>query len=146
MRKHISKHFRHLRSIHSKPEEIALGFAIGTFIAVLPTFGLGALIGVLVILVKKDINKLALFAAFAVWNPLVLIPINTISYQIGDLLLQGSPLLQVDIEYADRLYRITKRLLAGSLLVSSFLSVLSYTIVYRGMRPIELPANDTHKP
>jgi uncharacterized protein len=127
----LKRHIEDLRSINSTPHEIALGFALGTFVAILPTFGLGVLIGVLIIFLKKDVNKLALFAAFAVWNPIILVPINTLAFHIGDTLLQGAPIIEYYVSLANQVFHFTRRLLIGNIILSTMLTGISYYLVKR---------------
>src|SRR5690606_31228748 len=67
-------------------KQLALGFALGTFIAVLPTPGFGVLIGIFLVFLFKRINKYTMLFSFAVWNPLFLTPIYLLSYKIGSWL------------------------------------------------------------
>jgi uncharacterized protein len=129
--KKIKKVFDGLSKQNSTPHQIALGFAIGTLIAILPTFGLGVFIGFLVIFIKKDINKLALFAALAIWNPIVLLSVNALAYQIGDNILHTVPVVEYDISFANQLYQISRRFLIGNGILAAIISPISYLIVRR---------------
>jgi len=129
-RKKLKKHFDDVLAIKKTPHEIALGFAIGTAIAVLPTFGLGILIGLLIILILKDVSKLAMFVAFAFWNPILLIPLAGLSYALGDFLLKGDPIIHFRIELLNQIFIYTRRFLVGNIIITIVLTILSYYIVY----------------
>jgi uncharacterized protein len=128
-KKKLREHFREVIEVKTTPHGIALGFAIGTVIAVLPTFGLGALVGLLIVLIFKRISKISLFLAFAFWNPLILIPLTGLSYFIGNFLLQGEPVIKFKIEIINYAFIYTRRFLVGNLIVSTTAAILSYFIV-----------------
>jgi len=126
----IRKHFREVIKIKKSPFSIALGFALGTFLAILPTFGFGILIGLLIILIFKNISKVAMLAAFAIWNPLVLVPLAAASYKLGDIILADIPVRTLRFEILNRAYIYSRRYLVGNFIISLVSSILSYVIAY----------------
>ena len=126
----IKKHFHEVLEIKTTPNEIALGFAVGTGIALLPTFGLGFLIGLLVVLIFKNVSKLSMLIAFAVWNPLFLIPITTLSYFIGDMILADEPITRFRFELLNQFYTYSLRYLIGNLIITIIATVVSYSVVF----------------
>lgn len=120
-----------LRAMQATPHNIALGFSIGTFIAILPTFGTGIFFGLLVALLYKKLNKLALFIAFAIWNPFVLIPLSALAFQIGNFIFQGVPVVEYEVSIFYEFFSITRRLLVGSLILATIISGSAYIILYR---------------
>jgi uncharacterized protein len=123
-------HLDEFKTLRTEPHQVAGGFAIGTFIAILPTFGLGALLGLLIILLFKNVNKMALFSAFAVWNPFVLVPLYGVAYAIGDALFQSSPVVSYEIPFLYQLFHLTRRLLVGNFILALALSLVSYVIIF----------------
>ncbi|MFH0860273.1 MAG: DUF2062 domain-containing protein [Candidatus Altiarchaeota archaeon] len=119
---------RTLRAKRS-PHSIALGFAIGSFIAIMPTPGFGTLLGLLVVLLYKKVNKLSVFLGLAFWNPLTLVPLYILSYKIGDMLLAPVPVVDYDIGVMYAGYHLTRRFLLGNLILSTLLSTVSYAAV-----------------
>lgn len=115
--------------LNSTPHEIALGFSIGAFIAILPTPGFSVLIGVLIAILYKKINKYALFGALALFNPIMMIPLYTLSYKIGDLFLSTQPITTFEIIFLNTVLTYTKRYLLGAVIVASIGSTISYFIV-----------------
>ena len=101
LKKFLKHHFHEIVKIKKSPQEIALGFAIGSFIVLLPTPGFSILIGLLIMLLFTRINKFSLFAAMAVWNPLTLVPIYWLSYRIGDILFGALPVIKYDVVILD---------------------------------------------
>jgi uncharacterized protein len=133
-RKIISKirhHFHEVLKIKKSPHSIAMGFAIGTFIAILPTFGLGLILGLIVVLIYRNVSKIALVAAFIVWNPLILTPIYFFSYQVGDFIFGELPVVEYDIKFFERIYNLTRRVLVGNTIISALFSIMSYFLVKR---------------
>ena len=129
-REKLKKHFKEIIEIKDSPKSIALGFAIGTAIAVFPTFGLGALIGLGIILIFKKVSKVSLFVAFLIWNPFVLAPLTLIAYKIGDFLLGGNPILTSNLRFLEILTNYSKKYLLGNLIITLVASSVSYVFIY----------------
>lgn len=108
------------------PHDIASGFAIGTFIALLPTFGFSILLVFAFLAIFPSINRPAALLSLAIWNPFIQVPIYTLSYQIGDMLFGSLPVLSYEFELLNQIYSFTRRFLIGHLLVATILTILSY--------------------
>ena len=126
----IKHHFEEVIQIKTSPHSIALGFAIGTAIALLPTFGLGALIGLVIVLIFPKISKVSLFFAFAIWNPLVLAFLYGIAYELGDWLIGDLPVITYNFWIFNQLFNYSRRFLLGNLIITIFLTILSYIIIF----------------
>ncbi|MCF7861424.1 DUF2062 domain-containing protein [Candidatus Woesearchaeota archaeon] len=124
------KHFKALLETKRTPNSIAVGFAIGTFIAVLPTPGFNILIGLLIVLLFEKISKYALFIAMAVWNPLTVAPFYFLSYKVGSMLDSVIPNFKFGILIVDRAYDYSSRFLVGNFIVAFTLGLTCYLIVY----------------
>jgi uncharacterized protein (DUF2062 family) len=141
--KKLKNHFNKVIRIKKSPHSIALGFAVGSFIALLPTPGFGYLLAFLITITYPRINKFALFAALLLWNPLLLAPAYMLSYRLGDIIFGDIEVVKYDIVLLDQAYNFTRRLLVGSLLIASLISLISYFIVkymakaYRNMKQVE---------
>jgi uncharacterized protein (DUF2062 family) len=127
--KKIEAHFKEVGKIKKSPHEIALGFSIGTFIAIFPTFGLGFLIGIFIILLFKNISKISLFLALLVWNPLVLIPIYSLGYDIGNFFLAEQAVITFKIQILDATYSLVRRALIGNSVLAFIISFISYFVI-----------------
>jgi uncharacterized protein (DUF2062 family) len=125
----IKHHFEEILRTKISPHSIALGFSVGTFLAILPTPGFSILLGFLVILISEKINKYSLLFAMALWNPLVLLPIYGLSYKIGDMIFKDAPQKTFEIIFVDKFVNITRRLLVGNLLIALALAFISYFVV-----------------
>ena len=126
----LTKHFKEIFSVRDSPHAIAAGFAIGTAIAVFPTFGLGAIVGVGVVLVFKKISKIALFAAFVVWNAFILTPLAVLEIKIGDYLLRNVPATTYKIEILNELFVYSRGYLLGNIIITIITTAISYLIIY----------------
>ncbi|NLJ08105.1 MAG: DUF2062 domain-containing protein [Sphingobacteriales bacterium] len=114
---------------NASPHRLALSFAIGTFIAILPLFGFGIILGLIVVMVFRQLNKPALMSAFVVWNPLIVVPLMAISYQIGDIFFGSAEVIKYKIELLNHLITFTRRFLVGHLIITADLSIISYLVI-----------------
>ncbi len=112
------------------PHEIAAGFAIGTFISLLPTFGFSIILVTLFLLLFPKVNRPATVIALAFWNPILQVPIYTLSYEIGSMIFGDLPVVKYNIEILNQFFTLTRRLVVGNLITTSLLSVLSYLFVF----------------
>jgi len=127
--KKTEQYIERVIEIKHSPGAIAAGFAIGTFIGILPTPGLNILIGFLVMLLVPRISKIALFAAIIIWNPFVAAPTYWLSYKIGAYLFAGEPLVKYNLDILNKAYEFSRRFLVGNIIVASALSASSYFLV-----------------
>ena len=125
----IKNYFNNIFHQHFPPHEIALGFGIGVLISTLPTPGLSVILGLVAISIFSKLNKIALFSAFLFFNPFVLMPIYTLSYQIGNFIFWDIPVLNSKIEILNQLYTYSSRFLVGNIIVSVTTAILSYWVV-----------------
>ena len=96
----IKAYFKEIAETKTTPHSIAGGFALGSFIALLPTMGLGIFIGMMLLLVFTKVNKISMFIAFAIWNPLVLLFLYPIEFTIGNAILSNIPSTEFRIEFS----------------------------------------------
>lgn len=125
----IKKHFKEVIKIKKSPHSVALGFAIGTFIAILPTFGFGILIGTFILLFFKKVSKLSMIAAFILWNPFFLMPFYVLSFKIGDFILNKIPVIRFKITLLNQIYHLSIRFLLGNFIIALFLSLFCYLCI-----------------
>jgi len=125
----IKNHIRDVLALKTSPHEIALGFAVGAFLAILPTPGLSILLGLLILVIYKKMSKIALFSAMIIFNPFIVAPLHILSFKIGDFLLGSYPIETIDITFLDHFWIFTKRFLLGSFLVALTISLISYILL-----------------
>jgi len=123
-------YLRRISQLNASPRIIALSFAIGSFIAIIPLFGFGILIGLSVIFIFKKLNKIALMSAFIIWNPLILAPIITFSYKLGDIIFSGVEIVKYEMMFLNHFFTFTRRFLVGNMIIDFSLSLISFVVVY----------------
>lgn len=112
------------------PREIARGSALGTLVAVLPTYGFAPFIVLILLSFFPRINKPAAFIALAVWNPIMQIPIYALSFAIGDWFYGGVPVIRYDFAVLNQVFTFTRRFLVGHLLMTTICTLIAYCVGY----------------
>jgi len=74
---------------HNRPQEIALGAAIGSFISVLPVYGLHTVLVILAAIIVRPANKIAIFLGTNLSLPPTLPFITWAGYELGRFILKG---------------------------------------------------------
>ncbi len=113
------------------PRKVAGSFALGAFITMLPTLGVGLLVFVVLASVFDSISKVGLFASVVVFNPVVKWGVYAASFALGVLLLgpvDGVSAADVSLQAGPE---ILVRLLVGNLILAILATVVSYLAVYR---------------
>jgi len=114
------------------PHSLALAFALGTLISVLPTPGLNIALAAGLTAVNKSLNRSGLFGAVAVWNAVVVAPLYALSYELGEFLFGQAALslpagMPVWVETA---VRFCQQFLIGNLIIAAVTAAASYGTVY----------------
>lgn len=130
----IRKIYRDLISTQASPESMALGFATGTLIAILPTPGFGIFVGLFFAMLFKNIHKLGVIIAFTLWNPFVLIPVYWLCYMLGDLLFTPNPNIHFTYQLVNEIYHYSGKFMIGNLLIAFPAAIASYYAVYHLLR------------
>lgn len=113
------------------PQEVAGSFALGTFITMLPTWGIGVLFFFVIVYLFDRVSKVALFASVIVFNPVVKWGVYAGSLLLGVALLGPvEGLSPADIS-PDVGREVLIRLLVGNLILAVLATVLAYLLVYR---------------
>jgi uncharacterized protein (TIGR03546 family) len=118
---------------HHTPHEIALGIAIGSFIAVLPLYGLHTVLCVLAIILIPKANKIAIFLGTNISLPPTIPVITWTAYDIGRFLLADKRYPPLSWEYIrnfkiERLSEFYYPLFIGSLVLGLICAVVFYFI------------------
>ncbi|SMD33925.1 hypothetical protein SAMN04488029_1742 [Reichenbachiella faecimaris] len=130
----LKRHFLEVLRTKTSDHSVAMGFAVGSFVAILPTPGISFLIGIGIVAIFKTINKYALFLAMVVWNIWTLAPIYWASYEIGEAIFGDVEKVIFDIKEWDQVFDYSLRFLIGNLFLSTPIAVLSYFLVRAGVR------------
>ncbi|SMG10891.1 hypothetical protein SAMN05661096_00357 [Marivirga sericea] len=105
---------------------IALSYAFGTLIALLPTPGFSTAIGIGFITVFKQLNKMAVLLSMMVWNAITIIPIFWLSYKIGSRISNSLPDVEVQNETMRQILLFFKQFALGNLTLTIPISIGSY--------------------
>ena len=126
----VKNYFKKIIKIKKSPHAIALGFSVGSFIALIPTLGFAYLIGLGVLFILPRINKFSLFIGIAFWNPLILVPVYRYGYLLGSSILGDLPGCTFSFSFNSDIIKLSSRFLLGNFIIASLLSLLSYFIIY----------------
>ena len=125
----LKHHLEEVLELKRSPHSIAMGFALGTLIAILPTFGLGVFLGLGLLLIFKKVSKISLLLAFVVWNPLVLALMYPFNYLLGNYVLPGVPIRVYKLEILNQLFIYSRRFIIGSIISAILISIICYGIL-----------------
>jgi len=125
---------RSIVSLDDSVHNIALGTAIGVFIALTPTVGIQMILVMLVALFLR-FNRMAALIAVYITNPITTIPIYYFNYKVGTLIFEEtwtyedfSRILSGRWRQAleELVFEVGLPLLVGSLIVATVCSVVTY--------------------
>lgn len=111
----------------NSPHKVAGGLALGVFLGLFPTFGIGGIAAVGIAYILR-LNKAAALAGLAILNPLTY-PIFYPLFCIVGMLVTGTS-LEIAIEDVRRLAitDIAMVYIVGNVVVSSVMSVITYLV------------------
>jgi hypothetical protein len=123
-----------LRTEHTSPRKLSLAVALGVFIGFTPFWGVHLALAVLVASLLR-LNRLVVYAAANVANPITVAPIVFAEVQVGHRLLEGSwlPLRIADVKDLG-LAGLLWVFVFGSLLVGLAAAVVAWGVVYPAVR------------
>lgn len=150
---HLRKPIHRAIKQKATPHSIAIGFAIGTFIAIFPTFFLGLLIILLIMIFYKTMNKIAAVAGLLFWNIIMMAPIYYLSYNIGRFVFRSGNQSTLRSEGHDFIAMLNvkpfsfenvmaflrenliflKEYLVGNFILATAISIISYFIIKRAV-------------
>ena len=137
--------YRSILLLDDTPHSIALGSAIGVFVAFTPTVGVQMIFVLLIALLVRPFftfNKIAALIAVYISNPLTTLPIYWFNYKIGTYFVSGN-VAQEDLtvllkynnfsEWWDTvcglLFRMGWPLVIGSVIVALICAALAYPLI-----------------
>jgi len=126
---------------HSTPNGIALGLAVGAFIAILPLYGLHTVLVIIAALIVRPANKVAILLGTNISLPPTVPFITWAGYEIGRLILWGKfdPLTGADFKNISfqRIASHYQPLFLGSVVLGLICATVVYLIAYFIVRSIE---------
>ncbi|MBK8900340.1 MAG: DUF2062 domain-containing protein [Anaerolineaceae bacterium] len=106
----------------------AMGFALGTFISILPTPGLNFALSLLLASWFR-LHKATVLLSLAVWNVFVTAPFMALSYRLGNWLFPAPVTASVTAQWQAQVLSFVQGFLVGNLIVAGVVTAVSYTIV-----------------
>jgi len=125
----ISKWIKEVIEEKKDPHYVALGFALGLFIGILPTPGIGILLCLLVVFLFK-VNKLSILAGFALINPATLPFVLAAILWIGTSITGAKVRTNVDVFSRTEMMHMIKPLIIGDLILAFSAAIIGYLLVY----------------
>ena len=129
------KRFKDILSLDSYPGHISAGFAVGVFISFTPFFGIHTPLAIAAAFLFR-LNKLTCLTGAWLNTPLTVVPILSLSYKLGRVLL-GCPPRELRVrdnltwQYAKELLHMKGTpLLLGSSIIGFCAAVISYFLCY----------------
>jgi hypothetical protein len=130
----LKERFLHLLKLNPTPPEIALGVAIGVFIAIMPVYGIHTILVIIAAILIKRANKIAMLLGTCISTTLTFPFITWGGYNIGRMILGNTyPPLQWQIfkDFSIKtILRFYYPLFIGSLILGLFLAVIFYFITF----------------
>lgn len=124
------------------PHQIAGSFAVGVFITMLPTLGLGLLVMGALVYLFDSINKVALFGSILVLNPVVKWGVYAASIALGIVLLGPVEGIAAADVTAETGRAMLVRLWVGNTILAIIATAIAYPTVYRLSSAYQAPAQD----
>ena len=113
------------------PREVAGSFALGVFITMLPTLGVGLVVFMVFAYLFERINKIALFASVLVLNPVVKWGVYAASISLGFFLLGPVDGFDGGGVTLDDGLEVLVRLWVGNLILAGIATAIAYPVAYR---------------
>lgn len=135
MRRKFRKILVKLLRLNNTPHEIALGIAIGVFIAILPLYGLHTVLVIIAAVLIRPANKIAILIGTNVSLPPTVATITWTSYDIGRFILKSHnypPLVWADFKTItlQKIAKLYPPLFLGSVILGIACAVAFYFITY----------------
>ena len=134
--KPVRRFLKKLLLLNGTPHGIALGFALGLFLSVIPTFALGMIIALALAPILKA-NVVATYLGTAVVNPFTAVFFYGLDYFVGRLIVGGETSIALPRTFSqlcDTTGTIALPLYLGAVLVAGALSLASYGILIQGVK------------
>jgi uncharacterized protein len=137
IKEYLKYYLKEILRTKKTPNSIALGFAIGTFIGILPTPGFNILTGLLIVFLFKRISKYSLFLAIAFWNPITAIPLYYLSFRLSRIIFEINDSLTLNLFSLTSIKAISMKFLLTNLIIAFFISLISYFVIYYLVKKIQ---------
>lgn len=132
----IGRSIRYLRlrflRLKGSDTEMAEGFALGIFIGMTPTMGIQIPLALMIAMLAKR-HKIAALSGIFITNPLTVIPIYTLNFKVGKILLSTPNLAMPNFRSITEIFALGRDLVVtlcvGSILVGIISGIFAYFFV-----------------
>ncbi|MBK7897505.1 MAG: DUF2062 domain-containing protein [Anaerolineaceae bacterium] len=116
-----------LLNAEASAQNQAMGFAVGTFISLLPTPGFNFALA-LMLASWFRLHKATVVLSLAIWNVFVTAPFMALSYRLGSWLFPAPATASVAEQWQAQVISFVQGFLVGNLIVAGLVTAVSYTI------------------
>lgn len=120
---------QNLLQAESSAHTLALGFAVGTFISLLPTPGLNFALALMLASWFRQLHRATLLASLAIWNVFVTAPLFALSYRLGNWLFPAPATDSIAMQWQAQVISFVQGFLVGNLIIAVTITAVSYAIV-----------------
>ena len=117
-----------LLNAEASAQNQAMGFAVGTFISLLPTPGFNFALALLFASWFR-LHKATVLLSLAIWNVFVTAPFFALSYRLGNWLFPAPATTSVTAQWQAQVISFVQGFLVGNLIIAGLVTAVSYTIV-----------------
>jgi len=132
----IESFLKKLVTLNDSPHGIALGFAVGLFLSVIPTFGIGMVLAIALTPLLRT-NLVATYLGTLVVNPVTGMFFYGLDYLTGSWLLGGGGGVELPRTLGQALAlagTVALPLYLGGFILALLLSILSYSLIFLGVK------------
>ena len=117
-----------LLNAETSAQNQAMGFALGTFISLLPTPGVNMALTLLLASWFR-LHKATVLLSLAIWNVFVTAPFFALSYRLGNWLFPAPATVSATAQWQAQVISFVQGFLVGNLIIAGLVTAVSYTIV-----------------
>lgn len=114
----------------ASPHKLALSFALGTLISLAPTPGLNTILTLGLMGLFRQLPRVGVMAAMAVWNVFVVTPMYAIGYKLGLFLFGDTVAAQPTTTFLDQLSGLSRGFFLGNIITAVVVAFVCYGVVY----------------
>ena len=117
-----------LMNAEASAQNQAMGFALGTFISLLPTPGVNMALALLLASWFR-LHKATVVLSLAIWNMFVTAPFFALSYRLGNFLFPAPASASVAEQWQAQVISFVQGVLVRNLIIAGLVTAVSYTMV-----------------
>ena len=124
----VKENVKALLNVEASAHNQAFGFALGTFISLLPTPGFNFALALLLASWFR-LHRATVLISLTVWNVFVTAPLFALSYRLGNILFPAPATGSIATQWQAQVISFVQGFLVGNLIIAVGVTAVSYTIV-----------------